>query len=292
MKEIKIEHQNTSRNMSSRESFDGDHREKNILLAKNLNQVKMDLRSKKKDLMALQSLLRHEKQRNSKLETEQVTIINRIDHLKKQLDDTFIKNTFGYIQLSQQLDEMHQENAQNDGQTSLVGVTNAATTPQSTFLAKIKRMSESFMPSDVSIGVAGPNNSTLNGSNSTTRRHSLSFNTFRMGLNSTFVKDTSGETDLNCTFLAEEPENQTHESPMPLSGIENVTVRKDKSTSRIDQSRVKSQVVRNLYSRQKENQPMATGSHDSPASKTFVLRRGCRSIKKVDYNENSFRRKK
>lgn len=76
-----------------------DHREKNILLAKNLNQVKMDLRSKKKDVSELRSQLRMEKQRNSKLESDQVSVLQRIDFLKQQLDDTFYRNTIGYINL-------------------------------------------------------------------------------------------------------------------------------------------------------------------------------------------------
>lgn len=275
--------------MSSQE----DHREKNILLAKNLNLVKMDLRSKKKDLLTLKSQLRMEKQRNSKLESEQMSIKNRIDFLKQQLDETFLKNTFGYIQLSTQLEKMHQDSVQSANDSQVMGESDVSNTmaafdaQQSTFLAKIKMMSES-LAANTSIEDFEPRSRSFNDSNSqsTSRRHSLSFNSFQMGLNSTFVKDTSDDSELNRTFLAEEPENITFEEVLPMNGIENVTVRNNKR-----QSKIKGRMSLNQLSSQKENQPMATRSSYSPASKTFILRRGCRS-KKVDYNETSLQRKK
>lgn len=270
-----------------------DHREKNILLAKNLNLVKMDLRSKKKDLQTLKSELRMEKQRNSKLESEQMTIKNRIDFLKQQLDETFLKNTFGYIQLSQQLELMHQESVQSVNDSGITGESDvlnsmaAFDAQQLTFLAKIKMMSES-LAANTSIGVFEPRSRSFNDSNSqsTSRRHSLSFDSFQLGLNSTFVKDSQDDSDLNRTFLAEEPVNTTFEEVLPMDGSRNVTVRNNKKHSKI-----KSRMSLIQLPSQKENQPMATRSNYSPASKTFILRRGCRS-KKVDYNETSLQRKK
>lgn len=298
--QIEVESQNKTQKMSSNNvqttELHEDHREKNILLAKNLNDVKMDLRTKKKDLMALKNQLRQEKQRNSMLQSEQMSLVNRIDHLKKQLDETFLKSTFGYIQLSQQLDEMQGENGRlENGTANEATATAAGSTMQSTLLAKIKRMSESFLQSDASFAEAGPSRRSLNDSNATLQQSTLSFDSFQMGLNSTFVKNDSDDSILDVTFLADEPNNNSRAAPYPLNGIENVTVRKNKKTTKIGQSKGKSKIARSLFLHQQENQSMATDTNDDdPASKTFVLRRRqpCRSLKKVDYNETSFRRRK
>lgn len=267
--------------MSSQE----DHREKNILLAKNLNIVKMDLRSKKKDLITLQSQLRMEKQRNSKLESEQMSIKNRIDYLKRQLDETFLKNTFGYIQLSQQLEQMHEDNIESGYESSIIGESNAISTAnnfgarESTFLSKIKRLSESFASNSSDIQDISNRSFNDSSSQSTNRRHSLSFNSFQIGLNSTFVKDANENSELNRTFVADgQPNISENENP-----TENVTMRVKKTRNKINRSQSSSR---------KENQPLDTRSTSSPGSKTFVLRRGCRSIKKIDYNESFYRRKK
>lgn len=273
-------------NMSSN---GGDHREQNILLAKNLNQVKVNLRNKKKDLLALQSKLRFEQQRNSRLETEQVTILNRIDNLKKQLDETFLKNTYGYINLSKQLDQMHHESFQTVDELSVLGVTNASVVntcrSESTFLKNIKRLSES-MASDELFGYATTsNNTTFDSTRPPVDLHSLSFNTFASGLNSTFVQDSNDDSVLDQTFLAQA---EQHKEQTPLSEImnfSNVTVRKMKTEKLMKTEESK---IRAKLSHKKENQSMATESD----MKTFALRRGSRMVRKIDYNETSMRRKK
>lgn len=271
-----------------------DHREKNILLAKNLNEVKMDLRTKKRNLASMEMLLRMEKQRNTKLEHEQSFIKNRIDNLKKQLDDTFYKSTFGYISLSKQLDEMHEESMEASGSTGSIDGNSAVGvhSTQSLFLAKIKRLSESMI-SDNSVAVIEPSTSSLNESiqtKSNTGRDSLSFNAFRMGLNSTFVKVNETESDLDCTFLTEtsgnqsidENQNQNHEDIRPMQEVNtNVTIRKDRKVPSKDETqKVKNHII--IKRRVKKE------NHSNPLWKSMVLR----SAKKVDYNETSFRRNK
>lgn len=265
-----------------------DHREKNILLAKNLNDVKMDLRTKKKDLAYLKAELRLEKSRNSILETDQMSILKRIDNLKKELDDTFTKNTFGYIHLSKQLDQMHQSSVRRIG-NEMTAANSTHTSPQSSFLWKIKELSESFI-SNESTGEQQQqsDNSTLNCSTSTSNRPSLSFTSFEMGLNSTFVMEDTVVSELNCSFLAEQDENVSPEEPAPPENDQNhlnVTIRKNnKIKTRLSKAKAR------LTSTLKEMHSMATGSREIPTSKPYHLRRGSLA-NKIDYSENSFRRR-
>lgn len=298
-----------------------DHREKNIMLAKNLNQVKMDLRSKKKDLLELRSKLRMEKQRNTKLESDQVSILQRIDFLKQQLDDTFLKNTVGYIHLSKQLDQMHQDSVQSlntsmESNATIPGESNAtfslnSTAAPPTFLAKIKAIGESMATNSnggASECAAGPSNATLNSSIVSNGRESLSFSTFSLGLTSTYVQqrtkaDDDGESVMNCTFLEDSSENRNEttssnsETATPLSEINenrlNVTVRRTRNKSRYEKSsRLAKKIVQNQMSNGTENRPMATDLGKTAASDVLHrLRSGCRPLKKIDYNE-SIRRKK
>lgn len=291
-----------------------DHREKNILLAKNLNQVKMDLRCKKKDLLELRSKLRMEKQRNTKLESDQVSILQRIDFLKQQLDETFFKNTVGYINLSKQLDRMHHDSVQSlnstiESNATFQGESDAtfslnSNEAQSTFLAKIKAISESMVSNTNSGDIeftAGSSNATLNSSTLSSHRESLSFSTFSMGLTSTYVQQTKDDDEhesvMNCTFLQDSNEDtSTNEAATPLSEINgnrlNVTLRRTRKQSRSEKpSKMAKKMVQNHVSSEAENQPMATGPGKNPASDVLRLRRGCRPVKKIDYNE-TIRRKK
>lgn len=276
-----------------------DHREKNILLAKNLNEVKMDLRCKKRNIVTLQTQLRHEQQRNSKLELDQVSIVNRIDTLKKQLDDTFIKNTFGYIHLSKQLDAMHQDSIQSIGDSSMLSPPTTANTTESLFLEKIKIFSESLILNGENHDVS--NNRSMNNSKLTNSQHSLSFNSFEIGLNSTFVKDTDAEADadtnaedseLNTTFSTNQLENTSHDETIPLQEIQpqtlmcaetrnvNITMRRAKAMAQTETPKVKSKTRKYRSNGHKENR--------SPYAKMMILRRA----KKIDYNEASFWRNK
>lgn len=271
-----------------------DHREKNILLAKNLNQVKMDLRCRKRDIVSLQTQLHREQQRNTKMESDQVAIVNRIHMLKQQLDDTFMKNTFGYINLSKQLDQMHNDSIQSIGNTSMISPSTVTNTPHSLFLEKIKQFSESLVSLD------GDNVDEslrlLNDSQVTHRRHSLSFNSFEIDLNSTFVKDAeSDDSQVNDTVSTNQSENM--EVTLPLQNIEgrtllcnearktNITMRRAKAermaTSETPKTGIKSSKHRSR--RHKENR----SSNISPFKK-MILRRA----KKIDYNETSFWRSK
>lgn len=272
-----------------------DHREKNILLAKNLNEVKMNLRSKKRDLVKLQALLRAEQERNSRLELEQTSILNRLDGLKKQLDETFIKNTFNYIQLSKQIEEMHQDSIQNISDISIISSTAtinstghnqldstvAHNSTQSLFLAKIKTLSESFM-SNGSIVDLNASNISMNESQSTTNRHSISFSTIQMGLNSTFVKEDEVESELNCTFLTESYDNEGFEEvPLQTDIVSNVTVRRRKKKVKNETPKSKTKTIKKS-SLDQENNLNVTNT-------PMVLRR---AVKKIDYKEASFRRHK
>lgn len=273
-------------------SSSDDHRKKNILLAKNLNDVKVDLRNKKKDLAFLKSQLRLEKKRNSNLQTVQMSILNRIDSLRKELDDTFVKNTFGYIHLSKQLDQMHQNSvrrvSENGLSAEMIAANSTYASSHSSFLSKIKVMSESFI-ADESVGEQQSNDSTLNRSTSTNDRDSLSFNTFRLGLNSTFVMEDSAGSVLDSSFLAEQDENESVEETTPSENNQNhlnVTIRKGNKI-KTGLSKAKARLTSTL----REMHSMATGSRDTPAPKTYALRRAGRLVNKIDYNETSFRRK-
>lgn len=281
-----------------------DHREKNILLAKNLNEVKMDLRAKKKDLITLQSQLRVEKQRNSRLATEQVSILDQIDCLKKQLEETFVKSTFGYMHLSKQLDQMHDLSIQTACETSVLRSPNAGNSTikssESSLMAKLKTFTESMASnkSDAStVDFEASFNHSINQSEPTAKRHSLSFNSFKMGLNSTFVKDAEIESEsaLNRTFFSNDSEIAVHDENKENNAVqaaENqsyVTVRKSKKKARPDQSQMKSRINDNQSPTQHENQLTATDLLNTP---NVALRRGCRSVKRIDYNERSFRRHK
>lgn len=280
-----------------------DHREKNILLAKNLNQVKMDLRCKKKDLLELRSQLRMQKQRNSKLESDQVSILHRIDFLKQQLDDTFYKNTVGYIHLSKQLDQMHHDSVQflnntSESNATLPGESNATfsannNVTQSTFLDKIKAIASNSNSSDIEHTSVG----SLDSSRLSIGLQSLSFNSFSLGLSSTFVKgakDDDDESEMNCTFLEDSTENgSTNKMANPLSELNenhlNVTLRRTKTApKRYGKAR---KIAQNQQSSETENRAVATGMGEKSASDVLQLRRGSRPVKKIDYNE-TIRRKK
>lgn len=295
-------------------SPDEDHREKNILLAKNLNQVKMDLRTKKQDLLDVRTQLRMEKQRNSRLESDQMSILQRIDFLKQKLDDTFYNNTVGYINLSKQLDQMHQDSVQCFNDSSLVsGDLNATysannNAAQTTFLDKIKSLSGSCVASNrTSVGsVLNASILNMNTPRLSSGRQSLSFSTFSMGLSSTFASGTNDEHDddvaesvMNVTFLGDSSEeNGTNEVATPLTESNrtrsNVTLRRTKHKSRHEKaSKVTKKMVRNQLLSETENQPMATDSGKNVANAdVLLLRRGSRPVKKIDYKETSLIRRK
>lgn len=297
-------------------SPDKDHREKNILLARNLNQVKMDLRTKKQDLLDVRTQLRLEKQRNSRLESDQMTILQRIDFLKQKLDDTFYNNTVGYINLSKQLDQMHHDSVQCFNNTSLISgdlnatysANNNAAAAQTTFLDKIKAISETIVASsrpsvgnEVTASILNMDTPRLSSS-----RQSLSFGTFSMGLSSTLAKDTADEHDddaadsvMNVTFLDDSSEaNGTNEVATPLTESNqnrpNITMRRTKHKSRHEKaSKVTKKMVRNQLLSGMENQPMATDLGTNVANAdVLLLRRGSRPVKKIDYKETSLIRRK
>lgn len=293
-------------------SPDEDHREKNILLAKNLNQVKMDLRNKKKDLLDLRTQLRVEQQRNSKLESDQMSILQRIDFLKQKLDDTFFKNTVGYINLSKQLEQMHHDSVQSLNDTgSFSGDLNATfsminNTMQTTFLDKIKAISESIASNQTTADVELSTIGTFNGPRLSSSRQSLNFNAFTMGLSSTIVGQSNGNHDddadadesvMNVTFLEDSTEdNGTNEVATPLAesnqNRSNITLRRtrNKKSRHEKASKVTKKMVRNQLLSETENQPMATDSGNNTDSDVMLLR--CRPVKKIDYNEMSLIRRK
>lgn len=285
-----------------------DHRQKNILLAKNLNEVKMNLQTKKRNIASLQTQLREERQQNQKMKMEQVTILNRIDTLKKQLDDTFIKNTVGYFHLLKRLDEMHQDSIQSVGDTSMLGSsTTTANSSQLLFLEKFKLLSESFGESFSAFD--GDNHevsdsSTSNESSLANDPQSLSFNSFEIALNSTFVtnqeESVAENSELNRTFLTEKsepaPENKnkgdSNLSPQmqqrtPLCEMgrnTNITMRRAKETPKLETPKVENKVIKRRSNRgRKKNR-----SDVNQMVKNMVLR----CTKKVDYNESSFWRNK
>lgn len=217
-----------------------DHREKNILLAKSLNMVKMELRNKKSALASTLLELSNERQRNSKLESDQLMIINRINSVKKQVDDTFIKNTVGYMNLSKELVQLHQDSIQNS-LLSLDTVENlTASSTQSVFLTEVKRLSETI-GSNSSFTEVKPSDFI----NDSTIQDSLSFKTFQIGLNSTFVKTDESDSELNSTFTTDSTQNQQVDETMenqnhsqktdaPLEEItSNITIRKNRTKQQI-----------------------------------------------------------
>lgn len=274
-------------------SENDDHREKNILLAKNLNAVKMDLRLRTKDLANLHTELRNEKTRNYRLESEQVTILNCIDSIKKQLDETFLKHTVGYIHLSRQIDQMHQKSIESSMlDVSSKHANSIVKAGHSVFLDEIKKLGQS-MVSNNSIGgslllndsnanfeVSG---SSMGESYTMQKQSSLSFNSFEMGLNSTFVREEDEDSELNRTFLTESDGNRSREKKPALQELHsNITVRKRNIRRKSSTSFFKKAIK--TYSRlKKENQtPITAGDSVNRTSTSMVLRR---STRKINYKE-------
>lgn len=259
--------------------------------------------------------LRTEKQRYFKLESNQAEMVRRIDFLKQQLDDTFYKNTVGYVQLSKQLDQMHHDtlngtigsNATISGGELNATFSASNNAAQLTFLDKIKAINESMVSNansdDIEMATVPSSTTTTtttNRSRLSSGHQSLNFDTFSMGLSSTLVNEMKNDDDadesvMNCTFLEDSNDNN-NESTTPFSEVNenrlNVTHRRTKKPSRYENaSKSAKKIARNQVAGDTENQPMATSFANTSAPDVRLLRSGCRSVKKIDYNE-SLRRKK
>lgn len=195
---------------------------------------------------------------------------------------------------------MHHESVQSFNETSRLSAelnvtfsTNNNDTAQSTFLDKIKGIGESMVSNSTS-GDNELNISTLDSSVRSSSRQSLSFNTFSLGLNSTFAnepKEDDVESEMNCTFLEDSSEEcSSTEMATPLTESKanrlNITMRRTKKQLQYDKSsKLNKKMVRNQLLGELENQAMATGLDKNQATDVLLLRRSKR------LNE-SIRRKK
>lgn len=82
-----------------------DHRQKNIQLAKKLNEVKENLRKYREENITLKKKYQSSKIQVTKLQNEK-EILNSFFQYKHQLDKKFVQHSTGYIQLSQQIDQV------------------------------------------------------------------------------------------------------------------------------------------------------------------------------------------
>lgn len=120
-----------------------DHRQKNIQLAKKLNEVKAILRQYRQENISLEEKYERSQIRATKSQNEKKAIFNSFLQLKHQLDEAFVQHSTEYFHLMQQVDQILskcgpkltiQANALN--KTSM----NGATHPKVEFLSSATKL--------------------------------------------------------------------------------------------------------------------------------------------------------
>lgn len=249
-----------------------DHRQKNIELAKNLNAVKIDLRNQKQDFKALEAVCSVQKNEQLKLKQQTNEISNQIAQFKRQLDNTFMQNTIGYIQLSQEIDRI------------LIKSGRKSNDIPSALNSSIKQTNTSFhlqikmIPNSPHLNFSGSNlklsTSQIMLKTPSPRKRSLNetFDAFSPGIPSPI--EFSEDSILDTTFV------QFKKSPNPNRSSK-IPLMQPKSKKK---SKVITSTVNRMRSRFKST-PIAC-TNDIKSDRITISKRG-RIIKKLDYNENS-----
>lgn len=83
-----------------------DHRQKNVQLAKKLNEVKENLRKCREENIALEKKYKSSQMEVTNSKNEKKAILNSVFQFKHQLDKIFVHHPTGYFQSSQQFDQI------------------------------------------------------------------------------------------------------------------------------------------------------------------------------------------
>lgn len=251
-----------------------DHRQQNITLAKNLNQTKVELREKKKDIVLYKSQLRFQEDVNYKLQKDHLEVLENVNQLKNQLDETFVRNTIGYMNLSKQMEQLQTKVFQNarksgsyrpiDGFNSTLNST--FNDSRSSFHSKVKFSRNSL---NSSASLFGRNASITN----TSRRSDFDFSfENNMNANNTFrLNSTSNDSLFNTAFIEDDVDMEKCSSKK----IKKKSTKQRKATS---MKKVKTKSVKQSST--------YTELQQSSANCSIISSRG-RLVKKVDYKEEA-----
>lgn len=235
-----------------------NHRDNNIILAKNLNQAKVDLREKKRNIASLKVALHAEREKCVQQSYNELQLLQNIDVFKKQLDQTFIHNTIGYMRLSTQIEQIREQAIKCAGASHPLVDQNAVS-----YHSSVKIESNALM-------AKAPLNDITNRSiDSSIGTMDLS----GISHNSTFLFESTGnDASLNTTFVCTDDENNDRTA--------NVTIRrKKKSYMRETKSTSIKKVERKSIGGQSNNCSVELSS-------SMLSSRG-RMVKKIDYCEYS-----
>lgn len=181
-----------------------DHRENNIILAKNLNQAKIDLREKKHDIAALETELQSKQQKLAQSYSNDALVMNKINIFKQQLDEAFIQNTKNYMHLSLQIEQIQKEVSKNSK-------INYANVPTSSI-----QLNPQAFHSIVQFA--------SNETSSTAPLNDITNEIRETELNTTFSFESTGdESVFNTTFLCNENDENSNQAA-------NITVRRKKKS--------------------------------------------------------------
>lgn len=235
-----------------------NHRENNIILAKNLNQAKVDLREKKRNIESLKAVLYADREKLIEKNYNELQMLEKIEMFKKQLDQTFINNTMGYMRLSMQIDEIREQAIKNSGASKLlVGPSGVSYHARMT------------INSDALMAKAALNDITNYSNDSSMTSMDLS----AISHNSTFsFASNENESTMNTTFICSDDENVDRRA--------NVTIRRKKKSYMRE---TKSTSIKKVERKSIGGQPNRSSSE---LSKSMISSRG-RVVKKIDYCEFS-----
>lgn len=236
-----------------------DHRENNKILAKSLNEARVNLREKNHNIAALKVGLREEQLKRADINCGNARLFDQIDDFKRQLDETFIRNTIGYMNLSIKIETIQKTAMDNMAKFDAANAIERARPGHCpSYHSNIQVDPNAFKPT------ARLDRQSLNSSNRSTANPNENV------LDSTFSFGSSGdESALNTTFLCTDDDSD-------LDRMANVTIRRNKTS----------------YMRETESSSIkkvarkSVGSMAMEALKSVVSSRG-RTVKKVNYNELS-----
>lgn len=249
-----------------------DHRQQNITLAKNLNETKVQLREKKKDIVSYKSQLRSQEDVNYKLKNDQLAVLEHVNQLKNQLDETFVHNTIGYMILSKQMERFQTQvfqNARKSGSYRPIGGFNSTfNDSRSSYHSKIKFSRNSL---NSSASLLGRNASITN----TSRRSGCDFSfENNMNANNTFrLNSTSNDSLFNTAFIEDDVDMEKCSSKKA----------KKKSTKQSKATSIKKVKTKSV---KQSSTSTYTELQQSSANCSIISSRG-RLVKKVDYKEDA-----
>lgn len=242
-----------------------DHRLKNIVLAKHLNEKKIELRERKKNIHSLETQVRSQKLKNSKLEYSQLTVLDGINRFKRQLDETFIQNTIGYISLSEQIEQLQSQTAQNPNQSGSIGGFNSSfDASKSSFHSKVTFSNYSLNSSGLlNKNIPITNTSSCDGFDSSFENNINASNIFP-------INATSNDSVFDTTFIEDDVDVKMYSS-------EKIQKKSRKRTKTTSIKKVKNESFKTS----------STCTDQQSSSNCSILSSRGRLIKKVNYSEDA-----